>query len=213
MKKGTVFIIIGLVLLLAAAVFTGYNLWDGQRAASANEELLDSFKEKLSTDYPEVFSDTGAPIEKDPSVDSSVGLITPDREMPSVSLNGYLLIGTLDIPDIDFSSAIISQWSYPNLKVSACRYSGSVYDNSMVICGHDYITCFGKLRQIAPGAEITFTDVEGYVYKYIVSYTETLTPRDIEGMTGISDDWDLTLFTCNLGGQTRFAVRCTLSEE
>ncbi len=34
---------------------------------------------------------------------------------------------------------------------------------------------------------------------------------DVEEM--ITGDWDLTLFTCTLGGQTRVTVRCQLIEK
>ena len=38
---------------------------------------------------------------------------------------------------------------------------------------------------------------------------ETLMPTAVEEME--SGDWDLTLFTCTVGGRTRVAVRCALS--
>ena len=36
--------------------------------------------------------------------------------------------------------------------------------------------------------------------------TEVLAPTDIEGME--SGDWDLTMFTCTIGGKSRVTVRC-----
>ena len=59
---------------------------------------------------------------------------------------------------------------------------------------------------------MTFTNVEGVVYRYIVSNRETVRPMDVDYMidnqSDKSEKWDLTLFTCNTGGQTRCAVRC-----
>jgi sortase A len=71
------------------------------------------------------------------------------------------------------------------------------------------------LITMAIGEDGYFTNVEGMTIHYIVTNRETVQPTDVEGMTeNISNsgqstmDWDMTLFTCNLGGQTRCAVRC-----
>ena len=51
-----------------------------------------------------------------------------------------------------------------------------------------------------------FTDVEGNVLSYTVAETELLDGSDVEAME--AGDWDLTLFTCTVGGKTRVTVRC-----
>ena len=51
-----------------------------------------------------------------------------------------------------------------------------------------------------------FTDVDGNVYNYEVAELETLQPAAVDEMK--SGEWDLTLFTCTIGGQTRVTVRC-----
>ena len=40
---------------------------------------------------------------------------------------------------------------------------------------------------------------------------ETLGPTDVEGME--AGDWDLTLFTCTVGGQTRVTIRFEREED
>ena len=47
---------------------------------------------------------------------------------------------------------------------------------------------------------------EGRSFVYEVQTIETLEPTDIEDM--LSDEWNLTLFTCTSSGQTRIAIRC-----
>lgn len=56
---------------------------------------------------------------------------------------------------------------------------------------------------------ITFTDVDGNMFGYEVIELETLSPFAIEEMTG--GNWDLTLFTCTVGGQYRVTARCVLA--
>lgn len=53
-------------------------------------------------------------------------------------------------------------------------------------------------------------DVHGVTYKYVVADREVLEPSQIEDM--IQSEYNLTLFTCTYGGQTRLAVRCLLAE-
>ena len=61
------------------------------------------------------------------------------------------------------------------------------------------------------GDTITFTDVDGNVFTYQMVERETLLPASIEEME--SGDWDLTLFTCTVGGKSRVTVRFELISE
>ena len=53
---------------------------------------------------------------------------------------------------------------------------------------------------------MTFTDVDGNIFAYDVAEIQVLKPTAIEDM--MSEEWDLSLFTCTLDGQTRLTVRC-----
>lgn len=48
--------------------------------------------------------------------------------------------------------------------------------------------------------------MSGNVFRYEVAESETLMPAAIQEMTG--SGYDLTLFTCTVGGKSRFTVRC-----
>ena len=58
---------------------------------------------------------------------------------------------------------------------------------------------------------LTFTDVDGNRFAYEVAELQVLPPSALEDM--LSQDWDLSLFTCTLGGQTRLTVRCDRAAE
>jgi sortase A len=57
--------------------------------------------------------------------------------------------------------------------------------------------------------------VEGNIFSYQVSEIDQLNPADTEKMEEESEEspWDLTLFTCTLGGSFRVTVRCTAMEQ
>ena len=101
---------------------------------------------------------------------------------------------------------VISEWDYDRLHVAPCRYSGSAYTDDLVICAHNYARHFSGIKGLHAGGKVRFTDVRGNEFLYEIADAEILEPAEVEEM--VSGDWDLTLFTCTTGGQTRFALRC-----
>ena len=138
-------------------------------------------------------------------------VLSPNMEMPVETINGIDFIGVLRIPALELELPIISEWNYPNLKAAPCRYSGSAYLNNMIICAHNYSSHFGKLKNLSEEDIATFTDMAGNVFIYKMVERETLNPTDIEEME--DGDWDLTLFTCTVGGKTRVTIRFKLDKD
>jgi len=62
-----------------------------------------------------------------------------------------------------------------------------------------------SLKNLVQGDAVTFTDMDGNVFCYQVAEIETLPPYATQEMT--SGEWDLTLFTCTIGGQNRLTLR------
>ena len=200
--KGNLLITLGILLIAAAAGLAGYNLWDAGRAQKAAEEITG----QLISDIESKVEDgkTAAPY------------VDPNTPMPVEMIDGYEYIGVLEIPSEGLSLPVMNEWDYTRLKISPCRFTGTYYSDDLVICAHNYMRHLGPLLQIGIGEDIYFTSVDGLTIHYIVTNRETVEPTAVEQMienTSNSEtsllDWDLTLFTCNLGGQTRCAVRCS----
>ena len=193
--KGKGLIFTGLLLIAAALFLTGYNLFDQMRAqrsaAQAAAQLTEQLPQTSQTDVPDY-------------------LLTPEMEMPVETIDGVDYVGVLRIPSLALELPVISQWSYPLLKIAPCRYSGSAYQNNLVLCAHNYTSHFGNLKNLHIGDAVTFTDMDGNLFAYQVAELETLPPQATEEME--SGDWDLTLFTCTVGGQSRVTVRCTAEQ-
>ena len=194
-RKGKGLIFTGLLLIAAALFLTGYNLFDQMRAqrsaAQAAAQLTEQLPQISQTDVPEY-------------------LLSPEMEMPVETIDGVDYVGVLRIPALALELPVISQWSYPLLKIAPCRYSGSAYQNNLVLCAHNYASHFGNLKSLHIGDAVTFTDMDGNLFSYQVAELETLPPQATEEME--SGDWDLTLFTCTVGGQSRVTVRCTAEQ-
>ena len=131
--------------------------------------------------------------------------------MPTVDADGHKYVGFLEIPAISRILPVMDTWSYPNLKISPCRFVGTVYAHDMIVCAHNYDRHFGLIKTLKEGDRVSFTDVYGDRFNYEVSEVTILQPTDVEEMKD-PDDWDLSLFTCTIGGATRVTVRCVMKD-
>ena len=197
MNKANGFVLAGLLFLAASLFLTGYNLYDDARADHAAETALEQLRPSLLTQ--EKLLETNETAIPDYVLD-------PDVEMPAEEIDGHAYIGVLSIPSLKLELPVSSDWSYSRLKYSPCRYSGTAYQKVFSIMAHNYSRHFGHLKDVAIGDEIVFTDMDGNVFSYQVKGIKTVSPSSIDEVT--SGEWDLTLFTCTLGGQYRIVVQC-----
>ena len=207
-KRGKLCTALGLLLLLAALGLTAYNLWRDAMASMSVDVVLERLTPTLSSRQSELPALSSGEALEEAFVPDYV--LNPEMAMPEENIDGRSYIGVLDIPALGLSFPIISEWSYDALQIAPCRYSGSAYLDNLVIAGHNYRSHFASLPQLQPGDTVTFTDMDGNVFSYEVSSLETLSPYAVSDMT--SGDWDLTLFTCTVGGQSRLAIRCDQAE-
>ncbi len=188
-KVGSLLIKIGLMLLIGALILYSYNLYDAYKANKRSQEILEEVMDGI-----------------DKSEEDKSYIENPDMPMPVKRINGRYYIGYLDIPKLKLSYPVGEEWNYPALRASPCRYEGSVYKDNLIICGHNYARFFGYLYRLSPGNKITFTDMNGNVFKYKVISLEQLKPTDVTAMS--EGEWDLTLFTCTYSTRYRVTVRC-----
>ena len=133
-------------------------------------------------------------------------LTEEDKEMTEVEIKDNRYIGFLSIPDLGLELPIMSTWSYPQLNIAPCRYTGSVRGEDLVLMAHNYDSHFGRLSQLDLGDGVSFTDMDGQTIYYEVVGKDVLDPSAVEEMT--SGAFDLTLFTCTYGGGSRITVYC-----
>lgn len=203
-ERGTAWINLGLLLLAAALLLSAYNEMESHEARNSAQQVIEQMCQTLPTETAAGPAGTEAPAIPEYMLDA-------DREMPVQTINGRDYIGVLSIPALELELPVLSQWDYPALKVAPCRYSGSLYQDNLIICAHNYASHFGKLKTLQPGDTVQFTDMDENVVTFRMVERETLGPTDVEGME--AGDWDLTLFTCTVGGQTRVTIRFEREED
>jgi sortase A len=115
-------------------------------------------------------------------------------------------VGILNIPALNVKLPIQSTWSYEQLAYTPCRYAGSCYSDGFVIIAHRFDSHFAGIGSLTPGTMITFTDMNGNVFRYNVVAVETLRGDQNEEL--LSKDYAMSLMTCTLSSSQRIVVRC-----
>jgi sortase A len=206
----------GLILIVLAGVLLFYNIQSDRKAHQQSAQALSRLTQEVEEKTADTSSEDTTDItqsedsEQIEPVQVPAYVSNPEIEMPTVDIEGNAYIGWLNIPALSLSLPVMSQWSYANLKIAPCRYSGSAYLENMVIAAHNYDSHFGRIKNLSIGDEIDFTDADGNEFTYQVAEIEQLSPFEIKAMQ--ESGYPLTLFTCTIGGSYRVAVRCKLAD-
>ncbi len=215
-KIGVICILLGVCCLLTAIGFVIHNRCEEESGAVNSQILLENVQQVMQRMTPP----TEAPAQSVPTEPTELENAQPSedpvqipqetlpQEMPTVPVGDYASIGILSIPVLELELPVLADWSGEKLKAAPCRYYGSYYGSDFVIAGHNYAAHFGKLSHLQTGDLILFTDVTGTVRCYEVVLLETLAATATEEM--ITSGFDLSLYTCTLGGANRVTVRCNL---
>ena len=205
-------LISGTALLLAALFLVLYNIHEDKQGGERAEAVMSALRESIPDDVPET---TAALTEE--HYDLYQKYEQPQEptvpEMETVEIDSHAYIGYLSIPKLGIELPVMAEWSYPNLKTAPCRYTGNLYQKNLVIAAHNYSSHFGTIGKLSVGDELIVTDAKGKKYPFLVNEIEQLPGTAVEQMQfGSAENWDLTLFTCTLSGQSRVTVRASRSE-
>lgn len=196
----------GLILLAAALILAVWNIQMDNQAGESAQQVLEKLavpavEDSLLEENP---TEDQEPTEPEARIPDHV--LDPDMNMPVKTVDGQDYVGVITLHELGLELPVMGDWDYTKLKKAPCLYSGSAYRDDLVIMAHNYRSQFGRIRRLKAGNRITFTDMDGNVFCYLVDAVEVLSPYEVEAVT--SGEWDLTLFTCTLGGQNRVVVRC-----
>ena len=126
--------------------------------------------------------------------------------MPVVTLSEINYIGVISIPALGLELPVMSPGNYDHLDMGPICQFGSPATGDMVIAAHNTNNFFGKIDSLRPGDPITFTDVNGRVYNYVVSHGELLQVGQVSEAR--NNGYPLGLYTCAYDGTLRFIVLC-----
>ena len=191
--RAIVLIVLGLSLILTSACFFFRYEQEAEIVGENAQQLLAAITQEIEQTREQEAYDT-AQREQTPG------------QMLQTSLRGYDLVGIIRVPGVGVELPVLNDWNYDLLKLSPCRYSGSIEGQDLILMGHNYKKHFAPLRRVSTGDRVEFLDVSGTLHAYVVAGTEVLKPTQLDELS--SSDYSLTIFTCTPGGQSRFVVRC-----
>ena len=115
-------------------------------------------------------------------------------QMPAMHINGDDIIGVIQFESLGVSLPIGDKWeknriSYPK------RFSGSVYDNSLIVGGYYCKGQFDCLSRLDIGNRVTVTDMSGAQFSYEITDIKRKKSADADSLNGSSSH--LTLFARN----------------
>lgn len=179
-NRGIAFLLIGVLLLLVACGWYGYNILEDKKAGKQAADILYKIENLQET--------------------------TEDESKPVITVDGDAFCGRVIIKKLGVELPVYDEWNYARLKSAPCRYTGSIETNDIVIAAHNYKSHFGPLNRLKIGDEVEFKDVHGKSHLYEVCELANLDGTAVSDMQ--SGGWDFTLFTCTMSGEQRITVRC-----
>lgn len=219
-KIGIVIMFLGALLILGAFLLFFQNQKEQRLAAESVEKLMPQVAEAILERHRERLELQSKPLtepastpEADPPPEElpEVPVTEPLKtRMPQVKIDGHNYVGFIRFHSAELELPVMADWSYPQLKIAPCRFSGDMYTDDLVIMAHNYDRLFGVLHKLKVGDRITVSDMDGAMTDYIVVAMDVLLPTAVEEMT--AGEYDLTLFTCTYGGENRVTARCEKAE-
>lgn len=201
-KLGIACMVLGAALMLGALLLMLHNRQEAADAKQSSADLMPQIIQEIDNSRKQ---DTLS-HRQDETVSGPV-LPEPEQEsMTEVVIDGCGYIGYLSVPALGLDLPILAHWNYVRLKIAPCRYTGTVKGNDFVLMAHNYPEHFGRIGDLKQGDLLYFTDMEGTLTEYEVVAMDVLLPTAVEEVT--AGDFDLTLFTCTYGGQSRVTVYC-----
>lgn len=201
-------LILSVVLILLAGVFTVENVVEARVAEQRAQQLLEETKlmfEPLPEDpAPE---SSQAPAEEGMTIEDIRG--TEPEEPENTFWDENPVDGMLGLPDLGIELPILTEYKVENLRITGCIFYGTGGDHpdQMVVAAHNYKNHFGRVDELEVGATVTWCSTGNWVKTdYRISEIVEIdadAPEDL-----LKGDWDITLLTCNFDNSKRILVRC-----
>lgn len=131
------------------------------------------------------------------------------ENMPE-DIEGFKVIGKIDIPKINIEQYILDKTTTESLELGVTKVCGPEINNTGNLCiaGHNYGDTFGWISSLDVGDEVNITDTYNRKVTYKVYEIERVLPEDTSCLSqNTNGEREITLITCNLGASKRVIVK------
>ena len=192
MKKSTkitrLLLIVGIILISAAVLMTVLPMISEKTAVAKNKEIIS----EIYFIIPEVSAGT---------VDDRV-----DMDMPSLEIDGEDFVAIIGVPKFGVELPVYGEWDKSKVSRFPCRYTGSIYDKSLIIGGSDAKGQLDFSKTVSIGDSVFVTDMTGKRYSYTVTWVQSTDDVSSDALMGM--EADLLLFTKNSSSLDYTVITC-----
>lgn len=133
------------------------------------------------------------------------------KNMPE-NINGFEVVGKLEIPKIELSTYILSETNKNTLNTSVTKLCGPKVNGvgNFCITGHNYKkdNMFYNLKKLEKNDKILLTDIYDNIVEYMVYDTYKVKPDETECLSQETEgERELTLITCTTGALKRLIIK------
>ena len=201
---GRLLMVLGLCLMVGGSALYYHNQLEDRQAGEASASMLPEVRLEIQKKVSQESPEATEPTEHVNPYDQAA--VEKSNEMTVYVKNGWSYIGYLNIPSLGLELPVLSEISDYNLGMAPCRHFGSTKSDDLVLAAHNYDFHFGRIRELGPGDEVSFIDMDGILSRYQVVVLDVIQPTDVEKVQDPA--LDLTLYTCTYGGENRIMVGC-----
>lgn len=140
-----------------------------------------------------------------------------NQQTYTVSYNGYTILGKLIIPKIGVNTVILKEQNYAAMNIGAVKTYGVDLNEKggFVISGHNFrgrSVFFYNIKNLKNGDIIKVIDNKGRSMDYnVYQVNRYVSPNDVSYLIK-TNDYHVTLVTCENGGKTRIVVKANIQE-
>lgn len=141
----------------------------------------------------------------------------PENQTYTVSYKGYTILGRIEIPKAGINTVILKEHTYAAMNIGAIKTYGVDLNEKggFVISAHNFrgkSSFFYPIRNLKNGDKINISDNKGRNMEYTVySVSRYVKPNDTSYLVK-TDDYHVTLVTCENGGKSRIVVKAHIVE-
>lgn len=141
-----------------------------------------------------------------PKITQSVPQEKGNNTMSSMEIDGESYVALLEMDMYKFKMPVRSVWDEKAVEAVPCRYSGSLYNNTLVIAATDAEGQMDFVNSVNTGDRLTVTDMRGEQFSYKVVKVENSNTATAEELN--TDEFDLTIFVEYSGPTDYLFIRC-----
>ena len=169
--------------------------------------IYDDFRErKLNSQEKVALELFDKKIEKKPKEEKE------EKQSYTINYNKYTILGKLQIPKIGLNTVIIKEQTYSAMNVGAVKTYGVDLNEigGTVISGHNFRgqnVFFYNILKLKQNDIVRITDTSGVSMDYHVYEVQRYASPDDVSYLSKTDNYHVTLVTCENGGKTRIIVK------